>query len=73
MGLLEAFFGISSSSNDESGGQNEFAYGDSVMVRRNGKVGVIVSTEKNRYTVKLTDEEENEYYETFYANELDSY
>lgn len=73
MGLLESFFGISSSSNDESSGQNEFAYGDSVMVRRNGKVGVIVSTEKNRYTVKLIDEEENEYYETFSANELDSY
>ena len=53
--------------------EKNFSYGDSVMVKRNGKVGVIVDSDGDYHTVKLKDENENEYYESFYSNELDEY
>ena len=43
------------------------------MVKRNGKIGVIISSDGNYHTVKLKDENENEYYESFYSDELDEY
>lgn len=71
MGFFEFLFG--GIEKDDSNSEKNFSYGDSVMVKRNGKVGVIVSSEGNYHTVKLKDENENEYYESFYSNELDEY
>lgn len=71
MGILEFLFG--ETVNDSSNSEKTFSYGDSVMVKRNGKVGVIVDSDGNYHTVKLKDENENEYYESFYSDELDEY
>lgn len=71
MGILD--FLLSGTENDNSGSEKNFSYGDSVMVKRNGKVGVIVDSDGDYHTVKLKDENENEYYESFYSNELDEY
>lgn len=73
MGLLDFLFGGSSISDDSSDDENKFSYGDTVMVRYNGKVGVIIAKEGNYYTVKLKDENEEEYYESYSGNELDRY
>ena len=43
------------------------------VVKRNGKVGVIVDSDGSYHTVKLKDENENEYYESFYSDELEEY
>ena len=71
MGILDFLFG--GTVNDSSNSEKTFSYGDSVMVKRNGKVGVIVDSDGNYHTVKLKDENENEYYESFYSDELDEY
>ena len=52
---------------------NKFSHGDTVIVKYSGKVGVIISVSGNYYTVKLKDEFENEYYASYYGNELESY
>lgn len=67
MGILDSLLGSSSNSG------NKFSYGDVVMVKYNDKVGVIVDTQGKYYTVKLKDENENEYYATYAENELESY
>ena len=71
MGILD--FLLSGNINTNSNSEKSFSYGDSVMVKRNGKVGVIVDLDENYYTVKLKDENENEYYESFYSDELEEY
>ena len=71
MGILD--FLLSGNINTNSNSDKSFSYGDSVMVKRNGKVGVIVDSDENYYTVKLKDENENEYYESFYSDELEEY
>ena len=71
MGILDFLLGGSEDHNSNS--EKPFSYGDSVMVKRNGKVGVIVDSEGDYHTVKLKDENENEYYESFYSNELEEY
>ena len=71
MGILDFFLGETEDNNSSS--KKTFSYGDSVMVKRNGKVGVIVDSDGNYHTVKLKDENENEYYESFYSDELDEY
>ena len=71
MGILDFLLGGNEDSNSNS--EKNFSYGDSVMVKRNGKVGVIVDSDGNYHTVKLKDENENEYYESFYSDELDEY
>ena len=71
MGILD--FLLSGNINTNSNSEKSFSYGDSVMVKRNGKVGVIVDSDENYYTVKLKDENENEYYESFYSDELEEY
>ena len=71
MGFLD--FLLSGNTTDSSNSEKTFSYGDSVMVKRNGKVGVIVDSDENYYTVKLKDENENEYYESFYSDELEEY
>lgn len=73
MGLLDLIFGDNTLSDENSINENEFSHGDTVMVKYNGKVGVIVAKEGNYYTVKLQDENENEYYESYYGNELEEY
>ena len=71
MGILDFLLGGNEDSNSNS--EKNFSYGDSVMVKRNGKVGVIVDSDGNYHTVKLKDENENEYYESFYSDELDEF
>ena len=71
MGILDFLLG--GTENDNSSSEKTFSYGDSVMVKRNGKVGVIVDSDGNYHTVKLKDENENKYYESFYSDELDEY
>lgn len=71
MGILDFLLGGNEDSNSNS--EKIFSYGDSVMVKRNGKVGVIVDSDGNYHTVKLKDENENEYYESFYSDELDEF
>lgn len=71
MGILNFLLG--GNINDNFNSEKNFSYGDSVMVKRNGKVGVIVDSDGDYHTVKLKDENENEYYESFYSNELDEY
>ena len=71
MGILDFLLG--GTVDNESSSEKTFSYGDSVMVKRNGKVGVIVDSEGDYHTVKLKDENENEYYESFYSNELEEY
>lgn len=67
--------GLASSSETEntSDKENTFSHGDTVIVKYSGKVGVIISVSGNYYTVKLKDEFENEYYASYYGNELKSY
>lgn len=69
------FVGLASSSETEntSKEENTFSHGDTVIVKYSGKIGVIVSVSGNYYTVKLKDEFENEYYASYYGNELESY
>lgn len=68
------FIGIFSSNETENNNEEkEFSFGDTVMIKRNGKVGVIVDSDGSYHTVKLKDENENEYYESFYSNELEKY
>lgn len=69
------FVGLASSSETEntSKEENTFSYGDTVIVKYSGKIGVIVSVSGNYYTVKLKDEFENEYYASYYGNELENY
>lgn len=69
------FIGLASSSETEnnSNEDNTFSHGDTVIVKYSGKVGVIISVSGNYYTVKLKDEFENEYYASYYGNELESY
>ena len=69
MGILDILFGGNSSSNNEK----NFSHGETVMVKYNGKVGVIIAKDGDYYTVKLKDENENEYCQSFYGNELDKY
>lgn len=71
MGILDVLLGGIEDNNSSS--EKTFSYGDSVMVKRNGKDGVIVDSDENYHTVKLKDENENEYYESFYSDELDEY
>ena len=71
MGILDFLLGATGDNNSNT--EKTFSYGDSVMVKRNGKVGVIVDSDGNYHTVKLKDENENEYYESFYSDELDEY
>ena len=71
MGILDFLLG--EIEDNKSSSEKTFSYGDSVMVKRNGKVGVIVDSDENYYTVKLKDENENEYYESFYSDELDEF
>lgn len=71
MGILDFLLG--GNVDDNANSEKTFSYGDSVMVKRNGKVGVIVDSDGNYHTVKLKDENENEYYESFYSDELDEY
>ena len=71
MGILDFLLG-GTGDNDLSS-EKTFSYGDSVMVKRNGKVGVIVDSDGDYHTVKLKDENENEYYESFYSDELEEY
>ena len=71
MGFLD--FLLNGNTTDSSNSEKTFSYGDSVMVKRNGKVGVIVDSDGNYHTVKLKDENENEYYESFYSDELEEY
>ena len=73
--LLGIFAGFTSSTNIENNTEedNVFSYGDTVIVKYSGKIGIIVSAEGNYYTVKLKDEFENEYYASYYGNELDNY
>lgn len=71
MGILDFLLG--GVENNDSGSEKSFSYGDTVMVKRNGKVGVIVDSEGYYHTVKLKDENENEYYESFYSDELEEY
>ena len=71
MGILDFLLGETEDNNSSS--EKTFSYGDSVMVKRNGKVGVIVDSDGNYHTVKLKDENENKYYESFYSDELDEY
>ena len=66
-------FLLDGNEDNNSSSEKTFSYGDSVMVKRNGKVGVIVDSDGNYHTVKLKDENENEYYESFYSDELDEY
>ena len=58
---------------NDSETENVFSYGDTVMVKYNGKVGVIVDVSGNYYTLKLKDEFENDYYASYYENELERY
>lgn len=69
------FIGLASSSETEnnSNEDNTFSHGDTVIVKYSGKIGVIVSVSGNYYTVKLKDEFENEYYASYYGNELENY
>lgn len=69
------FIGLASSSETENNSDedNTFSHGDTVIVKYSGKVGVIISVSGNYYTVKLKDEFENEYYASYYGNELESY
>ena len=69
------FIGLASSSETEnnSNEDNTFSHGDTVIVKYSGKVGVIVSVSGNYYTVKLKDEFENEYYASYYGDELENY
>ena len=69
------FIGLASSSETEnnSNEDNTFSHGDTVIVKYSGKVGVIISVSGNYYTVKLKDEFENEYYASYYGNELEKY
>lgn len=69
------FVGLTSSSESENTfeEENSFSHGDTVIVKYSGKVGVIVSVSGNYYTVKLKDEFENEYYASYFGNELESY
>ena len=71
MGISDFLLGVTEDNDSEN--EKTFSYGDSVMVKRNGKVGVIVDSDENYYTVKLKDENENEYYESFYSDELEEY
>ena len=71
MGILD--FLIGGTEDNESSSEKTFSYGDSVVVKRSGKVGVIVDSDGDYHTVKLKDENENEYYESFYSDELDEY
>ena len=71
MGILDFLLGGTEDNDSEN--EKTFSYGDSVMVKRNGKVGVIVDSDGNYHTVKLKDENENKYYESFYSDELDEY
>lgn len=73
--LVGIFTGLFSSSKTEDSSEEEsiFSHGDTVIVKYSGKVGVIVSVSGNYYTVKLKDEFENEYYASYYGNELESY
>lgn len=71
MGILNFLLGVTEE--NDSNSEKKFSYGDSVMVKRNGKVGVIVDSDGDYHTVKLKDENENEYYESFYSDELDEY
>ena len=71
MGILDFLLGGNEDNNSSS--EKTYSYGDSVIVKRNGKVGVIVDSDGNYHTVKLKDENENEYYESFYSDELDEY
>ena len=67
MGLLDLLLGISENSDSDK----TFSQGDMVMVKFNGKVGVIIATDGDYHTVKLKDDIENEYYECNYSNELE--
>lgn len=69
------FIGLISSSetHNYSNKTNEFSHGDTVMIKYNGKVGVIVAVSGDYYTVKLKDEFENEYYASYYGDELENY
>ena len=71
MGILDYLLGVNEERNYNS--EKNYSYGDCVMVKRNGKVGVIVDSDGNYHTVKLKDENENEYYESFYSDELDEF
>lgn len=73
--ITGVFVGLASSSETEntSKEENTFSHGDTVIVKYSGKVGVIISVSGNYYTVKLKDEFENEYYASYYGNELESY
>ena len=73
--IVGIFAGLASSSETEntSEEENTFSHGDTVIVKYSGKVGVIVSVSGNYYTVKLKDEFENEYYASYYGNELENY
>lgn len=51
----------------------EFSHGDTVIVRYSGKIGIIISIDNDYYTVKLKDENENEYYASYSENELERY
>ena len=58
----------------ENSSNSSFEFGDVVKVIHTGKVGVIVDVQGNGYyTVKLTDENESEYCETYSARQLKSY
>ena len=71
-GIFVSLFSLNETMNT-SNDTNEFSHGEIVMVKYSGKVGVIVAVSGDYYTVKLKDEFENEYYASYYGNELEKY
>ena len=67
MGILDMLLGTNNN-NDE-----EFNLGDTVMVKFNLKVGIVISKKGDYYTVKLKRDNGEEYYESYYSNELSKY
>ena len=67
MGFLDWLLGSSNSSDEE------FRLGDTVMVKFNLKVGTIIAKKGDYYTVKLKRDNGEEYYESYYGNELSKY
>ena len=83
LAIVEGIFGLSSTNENEEDNTfeneneiengNAFSYGDIVIVKYNGKIGEIIDVLGDYYTVKLKDEFENDYYASYYENELESY
>lgn len=67
MGTLDMLFGGNNS------GDEEFSQGDTVMVKFNLKVETVISKKGDYYVVKLKRDNGEEYYESYYANELSKY